>query len=165
MNLMIVLQEGVTPSPETMALFDAVAAAAQRVEGLEGAYQAGVEIVDDAQIRILNRDMRGKDVATDVLSFPSVTFAPGKTAKDSAARLRGAKDIETGAIHLGDIAISMDHVRAQAEEYGHSTAREAGYLLAHGLFHIMGYDHMEEEEKRAMRAMEERVMNDVGLER
>ena len=78
--------------------------------------------------------------------------------RDSAEALAREKDIETGCIHLGDIAISIDHARAQAAEYGHSLARETGYLLAHGLFHIMGYDHMTEADKAVMRAQEERAM-------
>lgn len=153
------LPEGIT------ALFDQVAQACKRVEGIEGAYQVGVVLTDDDAIQELNARMRGLDKSTDVLSFPSVTYKPGKTAKDSAKALRHALDIETGCIHLGDIAISIDHVKAQAQEYGHSLAREAGYLLAHGLFHIMGYDHMVEEEKAVMRAQEEKAMSLVGLER
>lgn len=153
------LPEGIT------ALFDRVAAACMQVEGLEGAYQAGVMLVDDDAIQELNARMRGMDRSTDVLSFPSVTYKNGKTAKDSAKALRRALDIETGCIHLGDIAISIDHVRAQAAEYGHSLAREAGYLLAHGLFHIMGYDHMVEADKAVMRTQEEKAMRLAGLER
>lgn len=153
------LPEGIT------ALFDQVAQACKRTEGIEGDYQVGVVLTDDAAIRELNARMRGMDKSTDVLSFPSVTYKSGKTAKDSAKALRRALDIESGCIHLGDIAMSIDHVRAQAQEYGHSLAREAGYLLAHGLFHIMGYDHMVEADKTIMRAQEEKAMALVGLER
>ena len=154
------------PLPEGLtALFDRVAATCEQTEGLQGAYQAGVMLVDDAAIQALNARMRGIDRATDVLSFPSVTYRPGRTAKHSEKTLRRALDIETGCIHLGDIAISIDHVRTQAAEYGHSLAREAGYLLAHGLFHIMGYDHMTEADKSVMRAQEEKAMSLLGLER
>lgn len=153
------LPEGIT------ALFERVADACMQVEGLAGAYQAGVMLVDDAAIHELNARMRGIDKATDVLSFPSVTYKNGKTARESEKTLRRALDIETGCVHLGDIAISIDHVRAQADEYGHSLAREAGYLLAHGLFHIMGYDHMNDADKAIMRAQEEKAMRIAGLER
>ena len=68
-------------------------------------------------------------------------------------------------VAIGDIVISMDHVRAQAAEYGHSERRECGYLLTHGLFHLMGYDHMTEAEKPVMRAMEEKALASIGLTR
>ena len=98
-----------------------------------------------------------------MLSFPSVNYPAGKTAKDCARLLRREYDPETGACALGDIIISMDHVRAQAREYGHSERREAGYLLTHGLFHLMGYDHMTDADKCAMRAMEKRAMQALQL--
>ena len=70
-----------------------------------------------------------------------------------------------GACLIGDIVISMDHVRTQAAEYGHSERRESGYLLTHGLFHLMGYDHMTDEDKPVMRAMEEKSLASIGLTR
>lgn len=152
-------------SQEDRALLQRCADAAARTEGVSETVSVFVEIVDDAQIRDINREQRGKNAATDVLSFPTVNYPAGKTAKDCARLLRREYDPETGACALGDIIISMDHVRAQAQEYGHSERREAGYLLTHGLFHLMGYDHIEAADKPVMRAMEERALASIGLTR
>ena len=139
--------------------------AAARAEGVTAQTAAFVRIVDDDEIRRINREQRDKDVSTDVLSFPTVNYPAGKTARDCAHLLAREIDPELGACVLGDIVISMDHVRAQAKEYGHSERREAGYLLTHGLFHLMGYDHMNDEDKPRMRAMEERSLASIGLTR
>ena len=134
------------------------------IEGIQGAMMT-VRIVDDDAIRVLNRDMRGIDKATDVLSFPTVNYRPGTTARDNGKRLRREYDPCTGLINLGDCVINLKRARTQAEEYGHSIERELGYLTAHSAFHLMGYDHMTEGDKRAMRAMEERAMDALGLRR
>ncbi|MDY5347923.1 MAG: rRNA maturation RNase YbeY [Candidatus Ventricola sp.] len=152
-------------SSEDVALMQRCADAAQRTEGVTAPVSVFVEIVGDAQIREINREQRGLDRATDVLSFPTVNYPVGKTAGCCAALLRREYDPETDACALGDIVISMDHVRAQAEEYGHSVRREAGYLLTHGLFHLMGYDHMTDADKPVMRGMEEKSLASIGLTR
>lgn len=138
---------------------------AQQQEGLDRKLCVYVRIVDDDEIRRINREQRGKDAATDVLSFPTVSYPAGRTAGTCPALVRREYDPEADACMLGDIVISMDHVRAQACEYGHSEQREYGYLLTHGLFHLMGYDHVKEEDRPAMRAMEEKTLARVGLTR
>jgi len=150
---------------QTRSLMQRCADAAQAAEGVGVPLSVFVEIVDDEAIRAVNRAQRGKDAATDVLSFPSVNYPAGRTAGDCERRLRQEYDPEAGACALGDILISMDHVRAQAAEYGHSERREIGYLLTHGLFHLMGYDHMNDKDKPVMRAMEERALASIGLTR
>ena len=104
------------------------------------------------------------DRPTDVLSYPTVNYKSG-TARDNVRRIRREMDPETGAAFLGDIVISIDRARAQAREYGHSLTREMGYLTAHAMLHLMGYDHMTDEDKPVMRAMEEKIMEKVGLQR
>lgn len=150
---------------QTRALMQRCADAAQAAEGVSAPLAVFVEIVDDEAIRAVNREQRGKDAATDVLSFPSVNYPAGQTAGGCERLLRREYDPEVGACALGDILISMDHVRAQAAEYGHSERREIGYLLTHGLFHLMGYDHMNDRDKPAMRAMEEHALASIGLTR
>lgn len=147
------------------ALMQRCADAAQATEGIEAPLAVFISIVNDDEIQVINREQRGKDASTDVLSFPTVNYASGKTAKDSEKKLRREYDPELGACLLGDIIISMDHVRAQAEQYGHSIQRESGYLLTHGLFHLMGYDHMTDTDKPVMRAMEEKSLASIGLVR
>ena len=141
-----------------------VAEACFRTEGISGAGMA-VRIVDDDAIRALNREMRHIDSATDVLSFPTIQFSGGRTAKDRPKRLRREYDPYCGYVNLGDCVINLNRARSQAEEYGHSLARELGYLTAHSAFHLMGYDHMNEEEKAVMRDMEERALSSVGITR
>ena len=148
-----------------LALMQRCADAAKRTEGVEEKLYVFVQIVDDDQIRVINREQRAKDASTDVLSFPSVNYPKGKTAGSCGSLLRREYDPDAGACVLGDIIISMDHVRAQAKEYGHSEQRETGYLLTHGLFHLMGYDHMTDEDKPVMRAMEEKSLASIGLTR
>ena len=150
---------------EARALMQRCADAAQAAEGISVPVAAFVTIVDDEAIRSINREQRGKDASTDVLSFPTVNYPAGKTAGRCEKRLRQDYDPEVGACVLGDIIISMDHVRAQAAAYGHSEQRESGYLLTHGLFHLMGYDHMTDEDKPVMRAMEEKALASIGLTR
>lgn len=120
-------------------------------------------LTDDEGIRQINRDTRGIDSATDVLSFPSVTYKNGHTAGNSEGKLRRAFDPLRGRVFLGDICINVNRAELQAREFGHSVKREMGYLLAHGMFHIMGYDHMLEKDAPAMRRMERRAMREMGL--
>jgi cytidine deaminase len=119
----------------------------------------------DAHIRRVNREYRQMDRATDVLSFPSVNYPKGKTARSCPSRLRAEMDPDSGGAMLGDILLSLDHAREQAAAYGHSLRRELGYLLAHGIFHLFGYDHMLEDERKEMRLMEEKALEMAGITR
>ena len=94
-----------------------------------------------------------------------MNYRPGTTARTDPMRVRREYDPDIGGPYLGDCVISLERARAQAEEYGHSLRRELGYLTAHSCFHLLGYDHMNEEEKRRMREMEEAVMDNLGLNR
>ena len=152
-------------SDEAKALMQRCADAAQAAEGVSEPLAAFVRIVDDDEIQAINREQRNKDASTDVLSFPTVNYPAGKTASACPRLLRREYDPELGACVIGDIIISMDHVRTQAAEYGHSERRESGYLLTHGLFHLMGYDHMTDQDKPVMRAMEEKALASIGLTR
>ena len=144
------------------AFLNEVAEACFKVEGIDGAGFC-IRIVDDAAIQELNRTMRGIDKPTDVLSFPTVRYPKGKTAKDTPKRLHREYDPYLGCVNLGDCVLNLDRARQQAEEFGHSLRRELGYLTAHSAFHLMGYDHMEEDEKRIMRSMEKRAMQALSL--
>ena len=129
-------------------------------EGVDFPCEVDVSVTSDAGIQALNRDMRGVDRPTDVLSFPAFDLIPGE--------LPGPEDADpaTGLVPLGDMVISMEHVAAQAREYGHSKRRELSYLVVHSVLHLLGYDHLDEgPEKARMRRREEAVMTLVGLER
>jgi len=150
---------------EARLLMQRCADAAQQAEGVSAPLAVFIRVVDDDEIQVINREQRGKDASTDVLSFPTVNYPAGKTAGSCEKLLRREYDPEIGACLIGDIIISMDHVRAQAAEYGHSERRESGYLITHGLFHLMGYDHMTDTDKPVMRAMEEKALASIGLQR
>ena len=145
--------------------FALVAACCQAAEGVRLPLGVHLLLTDDACIHQVNQQYRGIDRATDVLSFPAVNYRPGHTARNSEKRLLSEMDPEMGACMLGDILISYEHAKAQAAEYGHSVRRELCYLFAHGLFHLMGSDHMEESERKEMRAMEEKAMHMAGISR
>lgn len=119
-------------------------------------------IVDEPTIKDLNARFRNIDRVTDVLSFPSLDGIRGKEfhAADFPYDIE-----EDGTLFLGSIAICQEVAFRQAEEYGHSQQREFYYLATHGVCHLLGYDHMTEEDKAQMREKEERVMSRLGLER
>ena len=149
----------------TDAPFALVADCCLAAEGVTLPCAVHVLLTGDERIHEINREQRGVDRPTDVLSFPTVRYAAGHTARNSEKRLKAEWDPELHACMLGDIIISRPRAAAQAKEYGHSERRELCYLLAHALFHLMGYDHMEEDEKKEMRKMEEKALNMAGIGR
>lgn len=151
--------------PSWMTLMQTAADAAVLTEGVERPCGVCIRICDDEAIHEINREYRGVDRATDVLSFPTVNYPAGVTAGQADKQLRREWDDELDAVMLGDLIISVPHVIAQAKEYGHSVQREAAYLTVHGLCHLMGYDHIEEEDKKQMRAMEEKILSTIAMER
>ncbi len=121
-----------------------------------------VELVSEEEIRRLNREIRGKDSVTDVLSFPAMELVPGEeiSAEENADCID-----EENRLLLGSVAVCEKRAREQAEEYGHSVRRELYYLTVHGILHCLGYDHETEEERAKMREREEWVMKKMNLGR
>ncbi|MBQ3390473.1 MAG: rRNA maturation RNase YbeY [Firmicutes bacterium] len=111
--------------------------------------EVSLSFVTPEEIRQINRDYREKDAVTDVLSFPQYNSRE--------------EILQEPYVCLGDVIICPGRAREQAEEYGHSYTREMVYLMVHSMLHLLGYDHMEEEEKAVMRAREEAVMNEMGI--
>jgi probable rRNA maturation factor len=121
--------------------------------------EISVLITDDEGIRSINKDFRGKDAPTDVLSFPMQVLTPGDFAPDTSEFNR-----DTGCLMLGDIVLSAQRVAEQAEQYGQSVNREMAYLAIHSVLHLLGYDHMDEGiDKRRMRAREEAILQIMRL--
>ena len=143
-------------------LMEKVAETSLKTEGVTG-LTACVTVVDGGEIRALNKRMRNVDSETDVLSFPTVKYPYPQTAKDVPERLKKAYNPDYGAPFIGDIVLNVSRAREQAEEFGHSLAREMGYLTCHAMFHLMGYDHMNDIDKPRMREMEKKVMTDMNL--
>ena len=116
--------------------------------------EINVLVTDDAGIQIVNRETRELDKPTDVLSFPMFQLEPGNPPVD----WEDYQDPDSGRVPLGDMCISLERAVAQAQEFGHSTRREVGYLTIHSMLHLLGYDHMDEgEQKKQMRAKEETI--------
>ena len=130
-------------------------------------YEAEVNVLltGNDEIHEINLEQRQIDRPTDVLSFPMVDYY---TPADFS-HLEDGGDIyfhpETGELMLGDIIISVDKVLEQAEAYGHSQTRELAFLVAHSMLHLMGYDHMEEEERIDMERRQEEILNQLGIQR
>lgn len=134
-----------------------------QAEGVSVPCEINVLITNNNGIRAINKLSRNIDAPTDVLSFPMFQFEPGCYPEDWADHT----DPETGLCPLGDIAISLERAIAQAQEFGHSTRREIGYLTIHSVLHLLGYDHMDEGvQKKQMRQREEYIASQIaGLHR
>lgn len=133
-------------------------------EGCPYECEVNVLVVGDDEIQEMNAQFREMDRSTDVLSFPMVEY-------EAPADFDGFDDHpelfnpESGELLLGDIVVSMDHVRAQAEAYGHGQTREFAFLVAHSMLHLLGYDHMEDEERLIMEQKQEDILRDLGYTR
>jgi len=131
-------------------------------ENIDFRCEVVVTLTDDRDIQGLNFEHRGKNMPTDVLSFPMLDWVDGSGPPPTV----GDVDQETGAVPLGDVVISLERAQAQALEYSHSLDRECGFLTVHSVLHLLGYDHEAEEERRVrMRNREEAILDAAGLTR
>lgn len=117
--------------------------------------EASILIVDNSYIQELNFIYRGQNIPTDVLSFSMNELGEEEPDFDFSGEVNV----------LGDIVISLEKAQEQSQEYGHSLEREVGYLVAHGMLHLLGYDHETEAERRLMRELEDKIMSAAKLER
>jgi probable rRNA maturation factor len=124
-----------------------------------------VLITDNEGIHEMNREHRGIDRPTDVLSFPNVDYESPADFSGLEDREEDYFDPESGELCLGDIVISVDKVFEQAKEYGHSPMREYAFLIAHSMLHLLGYDHMEPSEAAVMEAKQEEILTRLGITR
>lgn len=131
-------------------------------EGITVPCEVSVLLTDNEGIREINREYRNVDRETDVLSFPMFEFVPGAFPLDVSNLL----DPGSQLLPLGDMALSVEKIRSQAQEFGHGEAREIGYLTVHSVLHLLGYDHLDEGEmKRQMRGREEAIMEYLNIPR
>lgn len=130
-------------------------------------YEASVNLLltDGSGIREYNKNFRSTDAETDVLSFPNLDFTEPGDFSGAETVFADCFDPDSGELLLGDIVLNLDRAEAQAEEYGHSVLREFAFLLAHSLFHLCGYDHMEAEEARVMEEKQEEALQKLGITR
>ena len=132
------------------------------VFSLKQRVSVAVSFVDEDSIQSYNKENRGIDRVTDVLSFPLQNFAEGVIDGDA---LTDAEYDEQGFLMLGDVVICTAVSQRQADEYGHSFERETVYLFVHSILHLLGFDHEEDAQKARMREREEVIMNRIGLSR
>ncbi|MEY8381893.1 rRNA maturation RNase YbeY [Christensenellaceae bacterium 44-20] len=147
-DLVAIEKEGLELAAECVQEINAAAARAAQLEGIAD-FSANIVIADDAYLWELNRQFRGIDRATDVLSFPANDLQGpiGEALKEGLEPELG----EEGELFLGDIFISIEHAADQAREYGNTLTQELCFLAVHGMLHLMGYDHMQEQEEQVMR--------------
>ncbi len=149
-------------APEALAM--RVLETALKREGWPSDVSVSLLLVDDEGIASLNREFRDTEGPTDVLSFPGLDLsAPADPS--AITRDAGNTDPESGELLLGDIVISVERAKAQAAAYGHSCEREVAFLIAHSALHLLGYDHMEEEEAAAMERKQEEILTELGITR
>lgn len=130
-------------------------------------YEVIVDVLlcDNEGIHVMNREHRGIDRPTDVLSFPNVDYETPADFSGIEDSIEDYFDPESGELCLGDIVISVDKVLEQAKEYGHSPKREYAFLIAHSMLHLLGYDHMENDEAAVMEHKQEEILNRLGITR
>ncbi|TEB07214.1 Endoribonuclease YbeY [Pelotomaculum schinkii] len=145
------LQDEVTVDDDLAEFLSGVAEAVLKSEGYGEDAEVSLVLVDDTYIRSLNSEYRGIDSPTDVLSFAML----------EGEALPGQEE----ELILGDVVVSVQTARRQADEYGHSFRRETAYLTAHGVLHLLGYDHQEEEGREMMRLKEEEILASLNISR
>lgn len=143
-------QDKIKVSEELLSKINDIIIECLSYEGYDDNYEVSLSFVDNEEIHQLNRDFRGVDRATDVLSFPLLT---------------DDFDVEIEEESLGDIVISLERALEQSVEYNHSFDREVCFLVCHSMFHLLGYDHDTEENTKEMRKKEEDVLNKLKITR
>lgn len=144
-------QNKVSISEELMKLIKLSITESLKSEEIYENVEISLLLIDNEEIRELNKKHRGKDEATDVLSFPLYDDINDALDEDY--------------LYLGDIVISCERAIEQASDFGHSVEREIGYLTVHSVLHLLGYDHMNEEDKKIMRKKEEEILEKIDLGR
>ena len=143
------------------ALLNAIYKETLKHFALNDMFEVEITIVGEDKIKSTNQKTRGIDKVTDVLSFPGVNFKFPFNANDYIYDI----DPETGKIMLGEIMLCEKGAQKQAKEYGHSVDREIGFLVLHGLLHLMGFDHMTESEEKEMMGHAEEILKGLKLTR
>ncbi len=134
-------------------------------EGFPYEAEVSLTLTGDDRMREINLDMRGIDAPTDVLSFPMLEYEAPADFSEAEENWAECIDPDTDEVLLGDIVISLDRVREQAEAYGHSEKREYAFLITHSMLHLLGYDHMEPEDAAEMEEHQRRIMDALRIYR
>lgn len=161
MKLTIYNRQKVQKIPkETLKFMEKAVRLCVKKEEFSCTCEAFVTLTDNDTIQGINKEHRGIDKVTDVLSFPMIEYVDGEPII-----LPGDIDPETNRVSLGDIIISVERASEQAESYGHSIEREFAFLAVHGMLHLLGYDHESEPEEKIMFGKQEEILDEIGLKR
>ncbi|MDP4088356.1 MAG: rRNA maturation RNase YbeY [Bacillota bacterium] len=159
-------QDEIDWNSEHEALLNEIIDFALREENVEGKVQISVVLVNNEEIREINREHRNIDRVTDVLSFPMLDYPDGKVFKEVYKDSTfDAREMDGEELVLGDIVLSLERACEQRLEYGHSFKRELTYLVVHSVLHLLGYDHMKEQDKIRMREREEFILSRFDINR
>lgn len=154
------LQDKIKLKDEIQALINKAVILSLESEDVIIDSQVSIYFVDNERIQEINKEQRGIDKSTDVLTFPMAEFYNGKL------NLRtGDIDMDEGLLVLGDIIISLEKADEQAKSYGHSLEREVLFLITHGIYHILGYDHLDDVTEKEMITKQEKILNRLNLKR
>ena len=136
-------------------------------EGFDRDCRVSLTLTDEDTIKNLNNELRGIDKVTDVLSFPNIDFdiPADYSILDREESYFDIFDPDTDEVILGDIVICLKRAEDQAAEYGHSLKRELSFLTAHSVLHLLGYDHMEDDERIVMEDKQNKILNDLNITR
>jgi probable rRNA maturation factor len=145
-------QEAIEITDGLLAQIEKVIQKVMEIEEISREGELSLTIVDETTIKDLNREYRGKDEVTDVLSFPQ--YDEFLSIKD-----------EMDYLVIGDVVICAQRAKEQADDFGHSYSREFAYLVVHSLYHLFGFDHMNEDDKKIMREKEEAALSELGINR
>ena len=146
-------------------IFEKVALGALEFAGCPYECEVNLTLTDDDTIRLMNKEYRSIDKATDVLSFPLLEYDKPGDFGHVEEDYPDSFNPDTGELMLGDIVISTDHVKAQAEAYGHTVEREFAFLIAHSMLHLQGFDHEEEKDAGLMEKAQEEILDRLGIRR
>ena len=146
-------------------LFEDVAIAVLDFEACPYETQVSLLLTDNEGIQVINKETRDIDAPTDVLSFPNVDFETEGNFDHVEDFGLDCFDPDSGELILGDIIINVNRVEEQAKEFGHSIRREFAFLIAHSMFHLCGYDHMNEHDEKIMFKKQDEVLNNLGITR
>lgn len=159
-------QEKINADEKLVDLLKGVIEFALKEEEVDVPSEVSLLFVDNDEIKEINNETRGIDRATDVLSFPMLDYEDKKVFKEMYKNYDFAQsDFDGDELVLGDVVLSLERALEQSEEFNHSFEREASYLVVHSILHLLGYDHMEEEDKVIMRKREEEILNKLNITR
>ncbi|HCW53482.1 MAG TPA: rRNA maturation RNase YbeY [Clostridium sp.] len=159
-------QEKIEADEELVSLLEKVIEFTLKEEEVEVDCEVSLLFVDNDEIRQINNETRGINSVTDVLSFPMLDYEDKKVFKEVYKNYEFSQsDCDGEELVLGDVVLSLERALEQSKEFNHSFEREASYLVVHSILHLLGYDHMEEEDKVVMRKREEEILNKLNITR